>query len=276
MKHFFEVLIFCIMAVAIHVALMVRPPVAGAQAAGNQGDTLATLQAASAQMEQIVEAWEDPVEVVDALDTPPPVQPVMDVVQMPISRPDAAVIKTAAVALPDMVAPDIVPDLPIEAPAPLKPKPKPKKPEPKKATPKKTVQKKVAQSARPATAGQKAQKAKGSGGGVAAGKTGKASAASLSKAKTTSLTREWGAKIRSRIKRARRQVKGASGSGRVLLAITVSRTGQITSARVAGSSGTAAFDKAALTAVSRAGRMPAAPKGLTASSYKFTLPVDFK
>lgn len=275
MKRFFELLVFCSFALAIHLGLLVRPPSAGAEAAGDSGAALISLQAASAQMEQIVENWDKPVEVIDTVETPPEPQPVIETPPMIETPPDLAVIKTAAVALPDMAAPDVTPPLLDDIAAPPPPKEKPKPKPKKKAPPKPTPKKKVADEARPAIAGQNAQKASGSGGGDSAGKTGSASAASLSKAKQTSLTRQWGAKVRARVSRQKRYPRGASGTGSVVLSITVARGGTVTAARIARSSGNPAFDQAALTAVSRAGRMPAAPSALTNASYSFNLPIDF-
>lgn len=275
MKQIFELFVFCSFAVALHLGLMIRPPSAGAEAAGESGAALMSLQAASAQMEQIVENWDKPVEVADTPDTLPSPDPVVETLSMVETPPDLAVIQTAAIALPDMTPPDVTPPKldEIAAPPPPKIKPKPK-PKPK-SVPKPAPKKKAAEKARPATAGQQAQKASGSGGGQSAGKAGAASAASLSNAKQTSLTRQWGAKIRARVSRQKRYPQGASGTGRVVLSISVSRDGTVTSARIAKSSGIATFDKAALAAVSRAGRMPAAPKSLSQSSYSFNLPIDF-
>jgi protein TonB len=61
----------------------------------------------------------------------------------------------------------------------------------------------------------------------------------------------------------------------VVLRITVAANGTLVNYRVAKSSGVAAFDQAALKAVSRAGKFPKAPKGIGASQFTFNLPMSF-
>jgi protein TonB len=84
---------------------------------------------------------------------------------------------------------------------------------------------------------------------------------------------QWGAQIMARIERARPRVRG---SGQVVLALQITRDGGLAGLSVARSSGDAALDNAALSAVQRAGRFPAAPKGLTDASYGFSLPIRFR
>ena len=85
----------------------------------------------------------------------------------------------------------------------------------------------------------------------------------------------WGAKIRARIERRQRYPNGASGNGHVVVRLTVARSGQLLSHRIAKSSGNAAFDQAALRAVVRAGRFPSAPKTLDLQQLTFNLPMTF-
>jgi protein TonB len=84
---------------------------------------------------------------------------------------------------------------------------------------------------------------------------------------------QWGGQIMARIERARPRVQG---TGQVTLALQVARSGQLAGLTVARSSGDPALDQAALTAVRRAGRFPAAPDGLTEASYGFSLPIRFR
>jgi protein TonB len=91
-----------------------------------------------------------------------------------------------------------------------------------------------------------------------------------------SLEAGWGAQIRSRIERRKAYPRAAGGAaGRVTLTITVARDGLLESVALAASSGHAALDQAAVAAVRRAGRLPAAPAGLGAPRHVFTLPMDF-
>jgi protein TonB len=84
---------------------------------------------------------------------------------------------------------------------------------------------------------------------------------------------QWGAEIMARIERARPRVRA---SGQVLLALQVARSGHLAAVSVARSSGDPAVDDAALSAVRRAGRFPAAPDALTEASYRFSLPIRFR
>ena len=83
----------------------------------------------------------------------------------------------------------------------------------------------------------------------------------------------WGGQIIARIERARPRVNGA---GQVTLTLRIGRDGTLNGLGVARSSGNQALDEAALTAVRRAGRFPAAPEGLRDASYAFNLPIRFR
>jgi len=87
------------------------------------------------------------------------------------------------------------------------------------------------------------------------------------------LMAQWGGRILARIERSRPRV---AGEGRVTVALEVAPDGQLAGLSVAQSSGNGAVDQAALTAVQRAGRLPAAPDGLTDASYAFALPIRFE
>ncbi|MBL3704652.1 TonB family protein [Sulfitobacter sp. BDSS02] len=142
-------------------------------------------------------------------------------------------------------------------------------PKPRKAA-------KPAPVAKQESAGSTAQKSAGTGGTTQAGNSGSATVATLSKAQKASLEATWGGQIRTRIERRKRSPRGARGEGRVVLRITVARSGQVLKVAVARSSGNPLFDQAALQAVSRSGKMPSAPAGLTNASYGFMLPMDFR
>lgn len=120
-----------------------------------------------------------------------------------------------------------------------------------------------------------AQTSAGSGGSTSAGASGASTAKTLSQAQVSSLKARWGGQIRARVERQKRFPRGQRGRGQVVLRLTVTRDGRIAGAAIARSSGNAAYDKAAMAAVSRAGRLPAAPAGLTDATYSFNLPMDF-
>lgn len=84
---------------------------------------------------------------------------------------------------------------------------------------------------------------------------------------------EWAAGILRRIERSRPRV---SEIGAVVLRMTVSRNGTLVALGISRSSGNATVDQAAIQAVQRAGRFPAAPAALTEPSYAFSLPIRFQ
>ncbi len=128
---------------------------------------------------------------------------------------------------------------------------------------------------RPSAPAAPAQKAAGSGGAKQAGTSGRADTATLSTGQRRSLVANWGARIRTRIERRKRHPSGVRGGGRVVLTLQVGRNGDLRSVAVRQSSGNAKLDAAAVQAVRRAGRFPAAPDGLKDPVYRFSLPIRF-
>lgn len=106
-----------------------------------------------------------------------------------------------------------------------------------------------------------------------AGGTGAAGPSPQQKA---SLMSQWGGQIRSCISRRASAPRGIREGGRVTLRLSVSRSGSIQGVGVAGSSGIAALDQAAVQAAQRAGRCPRAPSELTDASYAFDLPINLQ
>lgn len=162
-----------------------------------------------------------------------------------------------------------------QAPEPEKRVTKQAKKPARKQEPSKTAE--IGQTHQKASQGSVGQKAAGSGGGTTAGNSGKAEVSTgVSKTRAASLQKTWGAKIRNKIERAKRYPPGKRRAARVTVALTVTRSGKLSGVRVAQSSGNPAFDQAAVNSVKRAGRFPAAPKGLTNSSYNFTVTLTYK
>jgi protein TonB len=130
------------------------------------------------------------------------------------------------------------------------------------------------QAAAPSTP-QPARTARGQGGGATQGAapTPQPAQPALSAGQRQSLMSQWGAQIMARIERARPRVRG---SGQVILALRIARDGSLAGLSIARSSGNADVDRAALSAVQRAGRFPAAPAGLIEASYGFSLPIRFR
>ncbi|MEY8843169.1 TonB family protein, partial [Cribrihabitans sp. XS_ASV171] len=100
--------------------------------------------------------------------------------------------------------------------------------------------------------------------------------ATLSKGQQAKLQQEWGAKILARIERAKRYPRGTNASGQVQLVLSVARSGQLLGVTARRSSGNAQLDQAALDAVRRAGRFPAAPSGLPGNSFAFSFTMVLK
>ena len=109
-----------------------------------------------------------------------------------------------------------------------------------------------------------------------AGRQGKDSTHSAENGASAALQAGWGAKIQSRVHRQLIYPRGATGAGSASVILTVDRSGKLAALRLTRSSGTPAFDEAALRAVRKAGRFPAAPDGLTRASYSFTLSLAFR
>jgi len=184
---------------------------------------------------------------------------------LPLSAP---VIDIPQVRLPDPVLlPPEPPKIAAEKPPLALPKPKPVRRE-KVEKPKPSKQ---------PSESRAASRAAGSGGAAQAGTAGREAQATVSAGTTKSLLSKWGATIRTRIER-RKSYPTAAGraSGSVGLALRVGRDGTLQAASVNRSSGHAALDSAALAAVQRAGKFPAAPPDLTQPSYAFSIAVTFR
>ncbi|WP_444453655.1 energy transducer TonB family protein [Rhodobacter capsulatus] len=186
---------------------------------------------------------------------------------LPLTAP---VIDIPQVRLPDPVLlPPEPPKIAVEKPKPAPPKPKPVRRE-------KVEKPKQAKPAKEQSESRAASRAAGSGGAAQAGTGGAEAQATVSAGTTKSLLSKWGATIRTRIER-RKSYPSAAGraSGSVGLALRVGRDGTLQAASVNRSSGHAALDAAALAAVRKAGKFPAAPTELTKSSYTFSVAVKF-
>lgn len=310
-----EGLVFLGLASALHAGVWAAlPATSGSSSAGSPGDAQITLAAAAPSHAALVQSWTRPPETGVTPERPtaqpadtrpdaprmtapgPALAPAPDLPALlpaalpradrtppaPVTPPLAhapeaprapsatdtgpapARAKTPAApapANPQMAAPapDAAPRADTAPPPPL-PKPAPKAEKPRSAQ---------APSA-PSTGGGQA-KAKKPG-----GQSGTAKTHSRDGANAQALIAGWGAKIQRKVHRRVLTPRGVSGSGTVRIALTVARDGSLRGVRVTRSSGIKAFDQAALNAVRRAGRFPAAPKGLTKSSYDFALSLKFR
>lgn len=215
----------------------------------------------------------------------PPPPPVSDIApQMaPVVLPKPSPL-SAVSALP--VKPRLPKELERLAAAPEISKPtidtSPSKPAPVKPTPLEKPKTKPKTQPNAKTASQEsairaAQIASGSGGGATAGTSNTATEqSSISQGEQQSLMRSWQSKLSRRIAQKQTTPRGSYKAGRVVVRLNVSRNGQVLSKRIVRSSGDKNVDSAALTTVSRAGRLPKAPTKLPGQSFHFEFPMTFK
>ncbi len=276
--------------VAVGHLMLVAPKLEeGLQSAGAGGADLLSAMASTAAVAAMVQSWEATPSVAPSLDVPKIVPtsrvatPKMDPPQnTPVSpAPVVALPSTSpnAPSLPSMPKPLASPEAPPVPPTPQKqaepadPLPSVKKPVPKDAPPQtrpKSNAKQTAKQSSSPTKSQSARKAVGTGGAEAKGNSGSEKTASLSNSKRTSLLKKWSAQIRARL--AHKAPKGV-GKGTVIVRLKVSADGQVLSAHLVKSSGTAKVDTMALNAVKRVGRLPKAPAKLQLTSQQFDIPI---
>lgn len=254
MRQVLNSMVFGGIAVGLHIAAFaIRPPQGGAEAAGEGGQQLLSVAAASASYAAMAKAWETPPQVMQMPQSVMPVAPAMPGVPALLPMTDS----TPGAPAPRMLLADrATPKAPTletrSAQPPAKPPAAPSQP----SSP--TRQKKAA----------------GAGAGQAAGERSNARSATATPERQRSLMAQWGGAIRAGIDRAKRPPRGA-GEGMVTLSVQVMADGQLHAVKVRTSSGNPALDIAALEAVKRAKRFPPAPSGLGGGSFGFTLKIRF-
>lgn len=122
--------------------------------------------------------------------------------------------------------------------------------------------------------------AAGAGGGAVSGQAPaqpvtQETAAKLRAPTDPKLMARWGARIGAQIEARKLSPRGDWRPGKAVLRLVVGRDGRLQSVSVVQSAGDVRLDRAALQAVRRAGRLPAAPKGFADESATFTLPATF-
>ncbi|MEL6681645.1 MAG: energy transducer TonB [Pseudomonadota bacterium] len=267
MSRFVEVTVFSGLAIALHIAAFATAGPRGSESEGASGDTLISLAGASMQTAAMVQEWDElPDAQVEVPVTPNKVPemtndlPTLSLPDTPVARP------TQPVTVPSQ--PIETNDIPQIDTASAEPPPR--------YAPSTSERPTARRDPQPQTQPPRAeQRAAGSGGGRQAGQSGQAATSTLSSGRAAELQAVWGAQIRSRIENRKRYPAGARGSGQVVVSLSVSRDGQLLNANIRQSSGNAAFDQAALRAVSSAGRFPAAPSELQSTRYRFALTVSF-
>jgi len=238
-------------------------PSGTAGAAGDSGTERVSLAASTASLTALVQQWDRPPEVTPAA---------MERLQAPSS--DGSMPQLSDAAAPARpTGSSTAPPMPRSATAPrLDMSPPAPKPAPEPATKPKTKTKPKSKSST-SSAGQKAA---GQGNTGLAGQRAKSNDASLSQAQTRRLTAKWAGQIVTRIERKKRYPSAARGrDGVVGLRLTLGRNGNLQAATITQSAGHSALDRAALSAVKRVGRFPAAPKGLAGARFSFNLKIRF-
>ena len=295
MKNAFEFLAFLGAATALHLSVGYLGTGTD-MPAGEAGEAAVTLTAATASAQTMVAQWDRKPELVqrvvipvpDGDDTPAPSFSHSDS-YLPSPRAAMPITEHTSQTLPQIDRSVPKPPQPELAKArqlrPLLAKP-PASQERRKAIRKTTAPKTAApKTAAPKTAaaktaaaktsqGAKPQKAAGTGAGKSKETSSTGAAPGKKQTSSPKLMAQWGGGIRASIERRKRYPTGTRAKGIVTLSIAVHNSGTVAAISVRRSSGVAQIDRAAVDAVKSA-RIPAAPAGVTAGRYNFTLPMKF-
>jgi protein TonB len=85
----------------------------------------------------------------------------------------------------------------------------------------------------------------------------------------------WKSELMAQLNRNKRYPSGASSTGTATVAFSINRSGQVTSTRLAHSSGDHALDQEAVSLPKRASPLPKPPDGVGAGSIALTVPIRF-
>ncbi|TCO70505.1 energy transducer TonB family protein [Rhodovulum euryhalinum] len=306
MRRLAELSLFLPLAAGLHAAAfgLFSGSEGGAGGGGSEaGEGLVTLAAAPPALSRLAEDWSAPPEVAAVppeLARPAPAAPPrLPAPEAGATRPAApegpvspradsappALPPPPAIAPPPATAPLLAappsPDAPVQARqvsdrparapglrAPDLPRVEPPPPEPAAPPPRAERRPEAAPPSAPA------QTAAGSARASSAGAPARAAPA-LSPAALRALRAEWGGQILARVARAHRYPRGTRATGRALVDLEVTREGRVVAVRLVQGTGDPVLDRAALDAIRRAAPYPAAPGGLDAGSYGFTVPLKF-
>ena len=282
MRGVVDALVFGALAIGLHLAVFAAIPAPhGGSGAGAEGTATVSLKGASAEFSELVARWST---APDAAPKPALARPpVPDSAAPAMPRPPGPVAVPRQGPAPIPGAPDTAPPPQIRT-APPPPPVTARAPEratrpPARADARTETPPAPTQDARPtreqAPSAAPSRRADGSGGGAAAGERGRSAQPGLTPAQTRSLMAQWGGGIRAAVERRLRYPAGTSAAGTARIALSVSTTGRLGGARLSGSSGSPALDRAAMAAV-RGARFPKAPRGLPAGTYSFTVPVTLR
>jgi protein TonB len=85
----------------------------------------------------------------------------------------------------------------------------------------------------------------------------------------------WKSELMAQLNRYKRYPSGSAGRGTATVAFSINRSGEVTSARLAHSSGDGALDQEAVSLPKRASPLPKPPDGVGAGSIALTVPIRF-
>jgi protein TonB len=85
----------------------------------------------------------------------------------------------------------------------------------------------------------------------------------------------WKSDLMAQLNRHKRYPSGSSSSGTATVSFSINRSGEVTSTRLARSSGDRALDDEAVSLPRRASPLPKPPEGVTSSSIALTMPIHF-
>ncbi|MDH2349140.1 energy transducer TonB [Bradyrhizobium sp. SSUT18] len=101
-------------------------------------------------------------------------------------------------------------------------------------------------------------------------------ASAMSAGAVASVIASYNQRVRAHLMRFHQYPSGGGGQrGVARLSFTVSRSGQVTSSRLSGSSGVAAFDAQAMSMVRQASPFPPIPDEIKNGAMSFSIPVEF-
>ena len=282
MKQLFEFSFFLAGATALHLSVGYVAPSGQTASAGAGGDAAITLAAATASVQDMVTAWDQPVSAAQTV-----AQPLQTPDQIMVAQPLAAPTPDRAVSRPAAVAPPLISDAPAlpqvdrSVPPPPQPEIAQTRPKLRPPAPAKTVKKaepakpKPKAATKPKSSSNVApQKAAGGGAKATRGQSENGAATKSKPGNSKQLMAQWGGQIRASVERRKRYPSGTRARGTVTLVISVHTRGTVASVSLRKSSGIAQIDRAAIAAVKSA-RISAAPKGLAAGVHSFTLPMKF-
>jgi protein TonB len=101
-------------------------------------------------------------------------------------------------------------------------------------------------------------------------------ASAMSAGAVASAIASYNQRVRAHLMRFHSYPSGGGGArGVARLSFTVSRSGQVTSSRLGGSSGVAAFDAQAMSMIRQASPFPPIPDEIKNGAMSFSIPVEF-